>query len=102
MNERYKSCVKIEVAILASPSLIVLMYGPCGRKVALNLNVLKEEALDESSLKGRERSRAIVNQMNTGTASRATLGKLLRDGAAGVHMGFSERIDTILNGTELN
>ena len=31
-----------------------------------------------SSLKGRER--AIVNQMNTGTVSKATLGKLLRDG----------------------
>ena len=31
-----------------------------------------------SSLKGRER--AIVNQTNVGTASKATLGKLLRDG----------------------
>ena len=31
-----------------------------------------------SSLKGRER--AIVNQTNTGTVSKATLGKLLRDG----------------------
>ena len=30
------------------------------------------------SLKGRER--AIVNQTNTGTFSKATLGKLLRDG----------------------
>ena len=93
MNGRYRCCVKIEVAILASPSLIVLMYCPCGRKAALNLNVLKEEALDESSVKGRER--AIVSQTSTGTASRATLGKLLRDRSA--HMGFSERIDTILN-----
>ena len=31
-----------------------------------------------SSLKGRER--AIVNQTNTGTVSKATLGKLLTDG----------------------
>ena len=31
-----------------------------------------------SSLKGRER--AIVNQTNIGTVSKATLGKLLRDG----------------------
>ena len=50
-----------------------------------------------SSLKGRER--AIVNPTNTGTASKATLGKLQRRGWA--HMDFSERIDTILNWTEL-
>ena len=38
------------------------------------------EALDDlpCSLKGRER--AIVNQMHIGTVSKATLGKLLRDG----------------------
>ena len=47
-----------------------------------------------SSLKGRER--AIVTQTNIGTVSKATLGKLLRDGG-GARMGFSERIDTILN-----
>ena len=46
-----------------------------------------------SSLKGRER--AIVSQTNIGTVSKATLGKL-RDGV-GAHMGYSERIDTILN-----
>ena len=46
-----------------------------------------------SSLKGRER--AVVNQTNTGTVSEATLGKLRRRG--GAHMGFSERIDIILN-----
>ena len=50
-----------------------------------------------SSLKGRER--AIVSPTNTGTVSKATLGKLLRRG--GAHMGFSERVDTIFNGTEL-
>ena len=48
-----------------------------------------------SSLKGRER--AIINQTNIGTVSKAALGKLLRE----AHMGFSERIDTILNSTEV-
>ena len=48
------------------------------------------------SLKGRER--AIVSQTNIGTVSKATLGKLLRDGGgAPTFMGFSERIDTIRN-----
>ena len=50
-----------------------------------------------SSLKGRER--AIASQTNIGTVSKATLGKLPRErerwGRA--HMGFSERIYTILN-----
>jgi len=50
-----------------------------------------------SSLKGWER--AIVNQMNIGTISNATLGKLLRRG--GAHMGILECIDTILNRTEM-
>ena len=48
-----------------------------------------------SSLKGRER--AIINQTNIGTVSKATLGKLLRDGMERIIMGFSERVDTILN-----
>ena len=48
-----------------------------------------------SSLKGRER--AIVSQTNIGTVSKATLGKLLSDGVERIIMGFSERIDTILN-----
>ena len=39
---------------------------------------MKEEALDDLPLKGRERG--IVNQMNIGTNSKATLGKLLREG----------------------
>ena len=43
-----------------------------------------------SSLTGRER--AIVSQTNIGTVSKATLGKHLR-----AHMGFSERVDNILN-----
>ena len=47
-----------------------------------------------SSSKGRER--AIVSQANIGTVSKAALGKFLRDGG-GAHIGFSERIDTILN-----
>ena len=51
----------------------------------------------QSSLKGQER--AIVNQTNTGTVSKATLGKLLAGGglggrgggeAGGAYMGFSE------------
>ena len=45
-----------------------------------------------SSLKGRER--AIVKQTNTGTVSKAGETSETRGGA---HMGFSERIDTILN-----
>ena len=49
-----------------------------------------------SSLKGRER--AIVNQTNIATVLKATLGKLLRER---IIMGFSERIDIILNLTEL-
>ena len=48
-----------------------------------------------SSLKGRER--AIVSKTNIGTISKATLGKLLRERWGGAHIGFSERIDTILN-----
>ena len=43
-----------------------------------------------SSLKGRER--AIVNQTNIGTVSKATLGKRLRDGVERIIMGFSERV----------
>ena len=47
------------------------------------------------SLKGR--GRATVRQTNTGTVSKTTLGKLLRDGVERIIMGFSERTDTILN-----
>ena len=39
----------------------------------------------------------IVNQTNAGTVSKATLGKLLGDGVKLIIMGFSKRIDTILN-----
>ena len=39
----------------------------------------------------------IVNQTNAGTVSKATLGKLLGDGVKLIIMGFSQRIDTILN-----
>ena len=55
---------------------------------------VKRGSARRSSLKGRER--AIVNQTNIGTVSKATLGKLLRDGVE-AHMGFSERIDTTLS-----
>ena len=39
---------------------------------------VERESARRSSMKGRER--AIVNKTNTGTVSKATLGKLLRDG----------------------
>ena len=42
-----------------------------------------------SSLKGRER--AIVSQTNIGTVSKATLGKLLRDGVERIIMSISAR-----------
>ena len=48
---------------------------------------VERESARRSSLKGRER--AIVNQTNIGTVSKAMLGKPLRDEV--------ERIDTILN-----
>ena len=49
-----------------------------------------------SSLKGRER--AVVNPITiTGTVLKATLWKLLRERRGGAHMGFSKRVDTILN-----
>ena len=51
-----------------------------------------------SSLKGRER--VIVSQTNIGTVSKAKLGQLL-ERRGGAQMGFSQRIDTILNWTEL-
>ena len=50
-----------------------------------------------SSLKGRER--AIVNQTNVGTVSKATLGKLLRDGVERI---WVFPIAQIPPGTELN
>ena len=53
-----------------------------------------------SSLKGRER--AVVSQTNNGTVSKATLGKLLRHGMERIWSFFLERIDTVLNWSELN
>ena len=44
-----------------------------------------------------ERERAIINQTSIGTVLNATLGKLLRDGMERIIMGFSKRINTILN-----
>ena len=52
------------------------------------------------ALKGQER--AIVSQTNAGTVSKATLGKLLRDGVERTFMDFSEPADIILNWTELS
>ena len=55
---------------------------------------LKERGVEKGpfTLQGRERS--VFNQTNIGTVSRATLGRLLRDGA---RKGLSERYDAILN-----
>ena len=43
-----------------------------------------------------------VNQTNTGTVLKATFGTCLRDGVERIIMAFSERINAILNWTELN
>ena len=56
---------------------------------------LEERGIERGSAQRsslRERERAIVNQTNIGTVSKATLGK-----RGGAHMGLPERIDTILN-----
>ena len=73
---------------------------PTGTKPrALHHWRLKERGVERgstawSSLKGWER--ATVNQTNSGTVSKATLGKLLRG-----RMDFSKCIDTILNWTHM-
>ena len=64
------------------------MMGSWGAARRVNLEAWKEETLDE---------RAIVNQTNIGTVSKATVEKLLRDRIERIIMGFSERIDTVLN-----
>ena len=65
-----------------------------------NIDRLEERGVERgsarrSSLKGRER--AFVSLTNIGTVSKATLGKLLRDKMERMIMGFSERINNILN-----
>ena len=77
--------------------LETLPVGTKPRTWHLERGVEKESARRSPS-KGRER--AIVNQTNIGTVSKATLGKLLRDGVECIIMGFSERIDIILNWTK--
>ena len=37
-----RTCVKVEVAVLSSPSLIYSPYGLCGRKATLNLKLSSE------------------------------------------------------------
>ena len=66
------------------------------------INCLEERVMERGSpqksfLKGWKR--AIVNQTNVRTVSKATLGKLLRQD--GVHVDFSTHIVTILTWTEL-
>ena len=60
---------------------------------------LEEKGMERGSarrsfLKGRERA---ISQTHIGTVSKATLGKLLRDGVECIYTGFSNHIDTILN-----
>ena len=63
--------------------------------IAWRREAWKEEAPDDVPSKDET---AIVSQTNIGTVSKATLGKLLTDGPVErIIMGFSERIDTILN-----
>ena len=57
-------------------------------KIAWRKEAWKKEALSD-------RERAIVNQTNIGTVSRATQGKLLRRN--GAHTGFGEHINITLN-----
>ena len=64
-----------------------------------SIDRLKERGVEKgsgqhSTLQGRERS--VFNQANIGTVSRATLGRLLRDGAERV-WGVTERYDAILS-----
>ena len=41
-----RSCVKVEVDVLGSPSLISSPYGLCGRKATLNLNAFVSVAAE--------------------------------------------------------
>jgi len=59
---------------------------------------LERGSISRSSLKGWEK--AIVSQTNNGTVSKATLWEN-SERRGGAHMGFFERIDTILNWIEL-
>ena len=54
----------------------------------------------QSFLKGQVR--AIINQMNIGAVSKATLGKPLQEELEHIIMSFAEHTDTTLNLTELN
>jgi len=56
----------------------------------LKERVVERGSARRSSLKGRER--AIVNQTNTGTVSKATLGKFLRDGVERIWAFSSAKI----------
>ena len=53
-------------------------YKDITPSIAWRREAWKEEALDDLPLKGRER--AIVDQTNTETVSKETVGKFLRDG----------------------
>ena len=68
------------------------------REIRLRISWRREERgrAWQSSLKGQVK--AIINQMYTGTISKATLGKLLRDGEEHIR-AFPEHVDAILNWT---
>ena len=38
LSTELRSCVKVEVAVLGSPSLVMCPYALCGRKATMNLN----------------------------------------------------------------
>ena len=56
-----------------------------------------DEALTD--LERTRKGRAIVSQTNVGNDSKATLGKT-SERQSGAHMGFSQRIDSILKRSE--
>ena len=79
-------------AVLHLPKAISCHSSPAPPPFPLSLP-LSPSLSWSSSLKGQER--AIVNQTNTGTVSKATLVKLLRDEVERIKIGISD--NTILN-----
>ena len=91
-NRQFRSCVKVEVAVLMSLVVSVDVRSEVLRSLGHYMRAqsqghhtidhLEERGVQRgsagrSSFRGRER--AIVSQTNIGTVSKATLGKLLRD-----------------------
>ena len=55
------------------------MFGLVGMLILHNIQLVEKGRSQHSTLQGQERS--VFNQTNIGTVSRATLGRLQRDGA---------------------